>query len=166
MTTTCNTLFSTIIAIDPGATGGVACWKRGQPTVAFAMPDTDGDLIELLPTLIAPAKTIAYVERVGGFVGKAQPGSRMFAFGRSYGFVLGALQAMGVRIELVLPQKWQKPLGLGTATACASRTEWKSKLKAHAQRLFPGMRPTLKTADALLILDYALKSSGVQLPCP
>ena len=32
-------------------------------------------------------------------------------------------------------------------------TQWKNKLKAEAQRLFPDIRVTLKTADALLILE-------------
>jgi hypothetical protein len=35
--------------------------------------------------------------------------------------------------------------------------EWKRKLKEEAQRLFPNMDVTLKTADALLILEYAIR---------
>lgn len=36
-----------------------------------------------------------------------------------------------------------------------SKTAWKNKLKEEAQRRFPQLDITLKTADALLILDYA-----------
>lgn len=122
------------------------------------MPKTEGDQLQLVQELIAFGETIAFVEQVGGFTGKGQPGSAMFSFGRNFGFVLGVLQALGVRVELVRPQKWQKPLGLGTASGCASRTEWKNKLKACAQRLYPDLTPTLATADAILILDYGLKS--------
>lgn len=127
-----------VIGIDPGVDGGLACWRHDQPIVAFGMPQTEGDLIQLLRTLITSGEIVAYVELVGGFTGEAQPASRMFRFGRSFGFILGALQAMNVSVELIRPQKWRKPLGIGTASACFSRTEWKSKLKAHSQRLYLG----------------------------
>lgn len=39
------------------------------------------------------------------------------------------------------------------------KTAWKNKLKAEAQRLFPSIKVTLKTADALLIYEYAKKES-------
>lgn len=112
--------------------------------------------MELLKSLGPPASTVAFLEEVGGFAGKAQPGSAMFKFGRQFGFTLGVLQALGIRVELVRPQKWQKPLSLGTASSCAARSEWKNKLKACAQRRYPALKPTLATADAILILDYAL----------
>jgi hypothetical protein len=63
---------------------------------------------------------------------------------------------MGMRLELVRPQVWQKAFGLGTASACASKSIWKNKLKAEAQRRFPHLKVTHKTGDALLILEYAL----------
>lgn len=94
---------------------------------------------------------------LSGYIGKRQPGSAMFKFGRNFGFLLGALQALRVRVELIRPQRWQKGLALGTASACRSPTVWKNKLKAHAQRLYPHLKVTLKTADALLLLDYALR---------
>jgi len=34
-----------------------------------------------------------------------------------------------------------------------SPVQWKNKLKAEAQRLYPDIKVTLKTADALLILE-------------
>lgn len=150
--------YKSVIGVDPGASGGFACWRDDESFAAFAMPKTEGDQIQLIRELIAPGETIAFMEQVGGYAGKGQPGSAMFSFGRNFGFVLGVLQALGVRVELVRPQKWQKPLGLGTASGCASRTEWKNRLKACAQRLYPALRPTLSTADAILILDFGLKS--------
>lgn len=96
-----------------------------------------------------------FIEEVGGYVGRAQPGSAMFKFGRHTGFVLGVLMALGFRVDTVRPQRWQKHLSLGSSRECASKTEWKNKLKAMAQRKFPEIEVTLATADALLILDYA-----------
>lgn len=123
------------------------------------MPKTDGDVLCLLRDLTPdPARAMAFVERVGGFVGRPQPGSRAFTFGRGYGFLTGVLQERGVRVELVLPRTWQKRFNLGTVSACASPADWKRKLCAEAQRRYPALKVTLGTADALLILDHGLAS--------
>lgn len=145
-----------LIAIDPGKSGGIAVAFGDLPVRCFRMPATEGDVLALLRQLAAePAYTVAVVEEVSGFTGRGQPGSSMFKFGRGFGFLLGVLQSLGVRVELVKPQRWQKSLSLGTASSCASTTEWKNKLKAAAQRLHPGIEVTLAVADALLILEYA-----------
>jgi crossover junction endodeoxyribonuclease RuvC len=149
--------YKSILGVDPGASGGFACWRDNKSFTACGIPATEGDQIQLIRELIAPGETIAFVEQVGGFIGKGQPGSAMFSFGRNFGFILGVMQALGVRIELVRPQKWQKSWAW-EASGCASRSEWKNKLKSCAQRLFPLLKPTLSTADALLILSYGLKS--------
>lgn len=161
----------TIVAIDPGMSGGVAVWWGGR-VECWPMPETQGDLLERLREihkaallegeLLGASELACVLEDVGGFVGKAQPGSAMFRFGEHCGFIKGVVQTLGIRLVLVRPQVWQKGFGLGTASSCASKTEWKNKLKAEAQRRFPHLNVTLKTADALLMLDYALrtKSSG------
>jgi len=148
----------TIISIDPGAAGGVAVSASGI-VVCHPMPETQGDVLELIRDIkraadVEGASCVCVLEEVGGFVGKHQPGSAMFKFGEGYGFVKGSVQALGIRLELVRPQVWQKTFGLGTASRCASKSEWKNKLKAEAQRRFPDLRVTHKTADALLILEW------------
>lgn len=142
------------ITIDPGASGGIAIHSTFG-THCLAMPETEGDLVNELRYAISDCDCArAVVEEVNGFIGKAQPGSAMFKFGRNFGFILGCLQTLGYRIELVRPQKWQKALGLGTSTGM-TKTEWKNKLKQRAQQLYPGIKVTLQTADALLLLEYA-----------
>lgn len=151
----------TIIAIDPGASGGIAISPSDAATCyAQSMWETEGDVVEGLRLLTQyhAGNVIVYIEEVGGFIGSPMPGSRMFTFGRGFGFLLGVLQALSCRIELVRPQKWQKALSLGTRGE-ASKNEWKAKLKAHAQRLYPHIKVTLATADALLILDYGRKQN-------
>jgi hypothetical protein len=160
----------TVIAIDPGVSGGVAVCAFNT-TVCYPMPATQGDVLELLRDIKRAADTegcephglrvecICVLEQVGGFAGKAQPGSAMFKFGEGYGFLKGVIQALGIKLELVRPQVWQKAFGLGTASRCASKSEWKNKLKAEAQRRFPHLRVTLATADALLIADYFVRKS-------
>ena len=153
----------TVIAIDPGVSGGVSVCAFGK-TICHAMPATQGDVLELIRDIkraadVENAECVCVLEEVGGFAGKAQPGSAMFKFGEGYGFLKGVVQALGIKLELVRPQVWQKSFGLGTASRCASKTEWKNKLKAEAQRRFPHLRVTLATADALLIADYFVRKS-------
>jgi len=152
-----------IIAIDPGVSGGIAVTAFGK-TVCHSMPVTEGDRLELIRELKRTADVdgedcLCVLEEVNGFVGKAQPGSAMFKFGEGYGFLKGVVQALGIRLVLVRPQVWQKVFGLGTASRCASKSEWKNKLKAEAQRRFPDLTVTLQTADALLILEWALRAN-------
>ena len=143
-----------IVAIDPGASGGIA-WRTADGGVLCAkMPETEGDTLLFMKRFNPEAYTV-YIEEVGGYIGKAQPGSAMFTFGRNTGFLIGVIMALGFRLEMVRPQVWQKRLGIGTSRTCASKSEWKNKLKAVAQRKFPTANVTLATSDALLILDYA-----------
>jgi hypothetical protein len=142
-----------ILAIDPGGSGGIA-WQEESGVTSVKMPETEGDILSFFRGFKINSYTV-FMEEVGGYVGKAQPGSAMFKFGRHTGFVIGVVMALGFRLEMVRPQKWQKNLGLGTSKDCASKADWKRKLKAEAQRKFPGVAVTLYNADALLILDYA-----------
>lgn len=152
-----------ILAIDPGAHGAYAIRYPGGNTAVYPFT-SESDLCEALRDLAAEAEAnghtvTAYIEQVGGYVGKAQPGSAMFKFGRNFGFVLGVCQALGMRIELVRPQVWQKCYPTKT-TKAENGAQHKRELKDHAARLYPGKRVTLGNADALLILDYATKKES------
>lgn len=145
------------IAIDPGASGGISWFDHDGNPHCQSMPETEADILTLIGSLTSYWRT-AYVEEVGGYVGgSGQPGSAMFKFGRNFGFLLGCLMSRGFRIVLVKPQKWQSALGLGTTKESGGKAQWKRKLKARAQELFPTCDVTLKTADALLILEYSTK---------
>jgi hypothetical protein len=152
----------TIVAIDPGVSGGIAVSGFGS-TECYAMPKTEGDVVDFIKSVKAATsleggEVVCVLEKVGGFAGKGQPGSAMFKFGENFGFLKGVIQALEIRLELVRPQDWQKGLGLGTASACVSKPEWKNKLKAEAQRRFPHLEVTGETADAVLLLDYAMRT--------
>lgn len=151
---------SIIVAIDPGASGGVA-WRINGNNHCAKMPDTEGGAVTLLRSIgcvteTTQTATLCYIEEVGGFIGKAQPGSAMFKFGFNAGLLRGIAMALGWRIILVRPAKWQAGLGLGGSKSCDSKADWKRKLKGEAERRFPDMTVTLATADALLILDWGV----------
>ena len=143
-----------IITIDPGVSGGIAIGVDSP--VLHPMPETVHDLAELIRCAkdSADYPVEAHVELVGGFIGKAQPASRAFVFGQSYGQVLGVLAALQIPTHLVRPQKWQALLGIGNG-AGSPKHQWKAKLKAKAQQLYPSLKITLTTADACLIWHLA-----------
>ena len=147
-----------IVAIDPGVSGGIAIGVDSP--VLHPMPETVHDLAELIRCAkdSADYPVEAHVELVGGFIGKAQPASRAFVFGQSYGQALGVLAALEIPTHLVRPQKWQALLAVGNSRGCAKKHIWKGRLRDHAQRLFPTQKVTLKTADAALI--WYLASRG------
>jgi hypothetical protein len=170
-----------IIAIDPGASGGIA-WYDGQPHVE-PMPETSIDVRDLFVRILSSSGVVAveaHVEKVGGYIGgdDSAKGSAMFGFGFGAGFMHGCLAMAEVPVIETTPQRWQKELGMGTrqhqrlepgvtyrpeqrrailAADARLKTEWKTKLKGEAQRRYPGLKVTKKTADALLILSAAMK---------
>lgn len=125
------------------------------------MPDTEADIIDLIRSImVRDIDTLVVIEEVGGFCGVGQPGSAMFKFGFSAGFLRGVVMSCGCRVEIVRPQKWQKHFSLGTSNQAGGKAEWKRKLKAEAQRRYPNLDITLKTADAVLLMDYGLATSA------
>lgn len=111
------------------------------------------------------------VEKVGGFVGggppcplchqpkNRSPGSAMFNFGMGYGSILGMLTAMDVPFEEVTPQRWQGAFGVEPMGKGGDQAEHKRRLKELAQSLFPSLKVTLATADALLLAEFARRQA-------
>jgi hypothetical protein len=147
-----------IISIDPGVSGALvfADSRLAVPVVHLAKQTPPIEAIEDALCGAEPPVT-CYIEEVGGYIGKPQPGSAMFKFGRGLGFWHGALAALRVRTILVRPQAWQKGL-LGPTLKGMDR---KRALRDEAQRRFPQVKVTLANADALLIWDYAMRMEGV-----
>lgn len=141
-----------IIAIDPGNNGGITIYSVEDKRVieSIKMPATPQELLNLLK--IYSFNSVCYLEKVQGLPGMS--GGGMFTFGRGYGHLEMALLCCKIPTMSVTPQKWQKELQLGNR-GNKSTTEWKNKLKAKAEQLFPYMKITLAVSDSLLILQYA-----------
>lgn len=73
---------SAVLAIDPGASGGIAWLDKEGAVDCKAMPQTPGDVLFLLRFLTANGIRTAFVEEVGGFCGVGLPGSAMFNLDR------------------------------------------------------------------------------------
>lgn len=143
-----------IIGIDPGKSGGIAFYYENGPVIE-PMPETNHDLLmlfkEMLFAHINP--TFAFIENVHS---SPQMGVKSaFTFGQGYGALLMLLAARQIPYAPVTPQKWQKALG------CLSKGD-KNVTKRRAQELFPNLKITHSTADALLIAEYGrrLRSNG------
>ena len=151
-----------ITAIDPGLNGGVAWICEDGITSTFPMPKTDGDLLSLIlrNKFDARKEFIIYLEDVPYFTGGAFI-APMAKLQRQCGIAQGMCQALGARLVLVTPQKWQKALWLGAKKSYPG-SKWKNHLKQRAQQLYPNLDVTLKTADALLILEYARMVEGAK----
>ena len=158
----------TFIGIDPGASGGIA-WQRGNVVSAIKMPTTMKDLWDFFydefDSASAPCNGECHciIEKVQGFVGKAQPGSAAFTFGKGYGSLLMALTGNQIPYQEVPPRNWQKALGVPPKKKEESKTQWKNRLKAVAQARFPKVPVTLNIADALLIMLYGQLQYGRKL---
>jgi hypothetical protein len=155
-----------IITIDPGKTGGIVYSPRGSVLYTVnKMPESDGDLGELLEAHRDDSARydnglIVYLEQVGGFIAgkeKRQPGSAMFKFGQSYGYIQGLCHAYKMPLVLVPPARWQRGLQIPTR-GTNSADQHKRNLKAEAQRRHPELsKITLATCDAILMMDWAIK---------
>lgn len=139
----------TIIGIDPGTNGGIAWITDGKPCVE-KMPDTLKDLWELLRDIDIASEEYchAYIEQVHS---SPQMGVKSaFTFGNGFGHLEMALTAAGIPFTRIRPQAWQKELG------CLTKGD-KNITKRKAQELFPSLKVTHATADALLIATYGTK---------
>jgi Holliday junction resolvasome RuvABC endonuclease subunit len=141
------------IGIDPGKSGGIAWIDETGRACVEKMPDTLKDLWELIFNIsgdygIYKIECKAYLEQVSS---SPQMGVvSAFTFGNGYGHLEMALTAAGIPFERVRPQAWQKAMG------CMSKGD-KNVTKAKAQELFPQIKVTHATADALLIATYGTR---------
>lgn len=105
----------TIIACDPGSSGGIAWRSPMNNNHAQKMPETRREVIDLLKHEIGENRdgsAVAYIEKVAPYIPMAGA-SAMFEFGRSVERVGCILETLGVRLIEVPPQAWQKALNLG-----------------------------------------------------
>ena len=145
------------IGIDPGASGG---WCELWPENPVCYPwksaeDTAWHFRSLVERCeMEDVEIMATVEKVGGYIGGAgNTGSAMFKFGHNTGMWEGVLLALLIRHDLITPQRWQK--GIPGVAGCKEKSQRKNAIKSHAARLYPQMKPTLKTADAICLAEYA-----------
>lgn len=157
------------IAIDPGKAGGIAWARVTGPCAdnhAVPMPDTHQDVYGALKTLVDEARRDRYlvevgVEQAGQYFPSSNPKADAQKVGsllklrEHYGRLWGHLDALKVPARKVVPRAWQAIVpGLGKGTSADAYAARKKRIKEFATERFPALKPTLKTADALCLLEY------------
>lgn len=163
-----------IMAIDPGSVSGGFAWTYNRKEVFVSvMPATPKDIYELLRVISSQGLSLnnmCYLEQVGSYVsGNAGPAAVKFA--QHCGHLEMALIALQVPYEKILPSKWQQYF-IGKSTypsipkeiqgkarkqiLAKRKQERKNKIKVKAQGLYPHIKVTLKTSDALGFLTWAI----------
>lgn len=139
---------TTILGVDPGATGAIAmvtpmveCWD---------MPATPHDIAALFRTFDA-STTRVYLEAVHSMPGQGVAST--FKFGMGYGVLIGILAAYSFPYVTVTPSKWKTEMGLRGAD--------KNESRRKAQELFPtaalGRVRDHGRAEALLLAYWGMK---------
>ena len=163
----------TIIAIDPGAAGGIAFDRDGK-VFAYKMPDTLADIRDLMSCYIDPSNAIIYCERVGTYMpGNSGPSAATFA--EHVGALKGIICCLRIPVIFPTPATWmnhfigkqsyEKKVEGTTPQAwkivlSRRKQERKNKIKAKAQELYPHLKVTLALSDALGILNFGCEQEA------
>jgi crossover junction endodeoxyribonuclease RuvC len=153
-----------VAGIDLGLSGAVALIDAASgavvdiadmPTLALARGGKHKREIDAhsLARLIGDRRpSHVYIEMVGAMPGQGV--SSVFAFGKSFGVVIGVLAALAVPMTLVSPVTWKRALGVPAA---------KDAARYRASQLLPAAAhhwPLVKhdgRAEAALIALYGLR---------
>lgn len=160
-----------LLAIDPGKAGGIA-WLLSngivEQVVARKMPDGEQAIFDVLAEVErqalreAAGNIFAVIERAN-YRPKQRGG---WEFSGNYHGCRMALVALGISgFRNPTPGQWQKHFGLTQKLPKRQKEMSNQELKEHyrakkqrskelAQELYPGLRVTHLTSEALLLLEY------------
>lgn len=146
-----------VAGIDPGIGGAIAF--VGGVDLVFDMPvytaskgNNQVNPYSLAEILRGGELSLVVIEKVGAMPGQGVVS--MFNFGKTAGIIEGVCSALGLRIELVTPQKWKSRLGLIGKDKDYSRTLAIQKYPGMADQL--SLKKHCGRADALHIAHYGL----------
>jgi hypothetical protein len=141
-----------MISIDPGKLGGIA-WTDDDGIVrAEPMPEGMTEIADFFMHI--PFKSVVVMEKVNGYV-PGNSGASACKFSEHKGHLEAILYCLNFPLEEVSPAKWMKPFNLPK-----DKAERKKAIKEQMARLYPHLTVTLKTADALGILTWAMRDLG------
>jgi len=149
------------LGCDPGLTGGLV-YIEGDVYQGIPMPvgghEIDAAAVAAyVRALQARSSLIATVESVHSM--PKQGVASTFKFGKGYGMVLGVLAALGVRTELVTPQRWKGLVLAGTAKDKDAAVEWCQRCCPDLNLIMPRCRvPHIGLSDAACIATYGRRT--------
>lgn len=136
--------------------GGIVALHADNTVESWNMPREDETIIQILAGFEVDVHYTIHIEKIPKFAGNARfaerniYGASLAVLYGNYRFCVGVLHGLGNPAREIVPIKWQN------IVECRNRErldkdDWKRKLKARAQELYPTVRVTLAIADALLI---------------
>ena len=143
---------NSLLAIDPGASGGLAWTDAAGAVHAEPLPEGMTAIVDRLRELAAelPGLT-AVVENVGYWMPGDHPNSAA-KFARHCGELDAALYALGIpALRKPTPASWMAKLG----TLPKEKAARKRAIRELMARRHPHLRVTLATADALAMLSVS-----------
>lgn len=146
------------IAIDPGLSGGIAYRDPGGGYHCDKMPQTIQDLFNYFHELASEYDAVVTMEKVGKHrLGNSAQSSATFA--KHVGHLEMALIACHLPTYEVTATGWMKEVVPGRPKGVEPQQvrARKNYIKDQMQRRHPNLKVTLATADALGILEYAIK---------
>lgn len=144
------------IGWDPGGNGGlVVLTEWGTVEKVIKCPDTDKDILLALEPYSAKngGESTVWLEKLWGHGGLMGSKASIWTQAENYGMIKMAIIALEMRLEEVVPGKWQKHYGIKKEKNQTPK-EWKAILRDRAQKMYPQEKVTLWNADALLIAKY------------
>lgn len=147
----------TVVAIDPGVSGGVAWKTPGGLVRASKMPE---DVVSEIKRIHEEhCIDIVAIEKVNMWSsgkededrGRAMQMQKLF---NQQARIVGGLKALDIPVVEVAPMTWQSWCKLRIKNDKRPKTARKKDYKEFAQRQAPHLKVNLNTADAICILAY------------
>lgn len=154
-----------VIGIDPGASGGIVCWRPGKKAEAIKMPKDLNKIRDYLSYIRSICSPIVFLEKLsvraddvsgdgdGVNMGKLFRVQKMIA---NFEQLKAIITVCDVPFVTVHPMKWQNELKLRIKVGRKKeeKADRKRRYRDIAGKLYPEINPTLWNADATLIMHF------------
>jgi hypothetical protein len=132
------------IGIDPGYGGAIAIYDNGFKVVK--MPKQPKEIHELLQNYEGAWVMIETQQM------RTEDTKRMFSIAKlmkNYNYIVSVCQILKFNVRFIQAREWQKKFNLPK-----DYNAKKKELNRLAKERYPRLKPTLKTCDAILILEH------------
>ena len=158
----------TIVGVDPGLSGALFFIDPARPSTGEAVDlpihvltrggkkKRELDIAGLIGILTSHRLDHVFLEQVGAMPGQGV--SSVFAFGKTYGVILGVIAAHTIPLTLVAPAVWKRALAVPKAKDGARARA--SQLLPDAAHQWPRVHHHSRAEAALLALYGARKLNG------
>lgn len=152
-----------VVGIDPGANGGIAVFASGRNPQVVKMPKDLKKLGEYLEYLSETQRPIVFLEKlsvrpddISSEGGRANMGKlyRIQKLIANYEQLKALIEVAGIPYVMVHPMTWQTTLKLRVRGQKEEKGDRKKRYQQRAAELYPGLKATLWSSDAILLMHF------------